>query len=265
MIPWREGHLNRISALFSGNGKAVRTEGTVKHQAWPGHLPGLLFWYVEPGRPGGCVAGFFITFEGIDKSGKTTQARLLAEQLGKVRQVVLTREPGGTELGREIRSLVLDWRSGAGVMPTTEMLLFAADRAQHVAELIRPSLDAGSVVISDRFADSTLAYQGYGRGMDLDRLRSVQEVATCGLRPDLTILIDVDPATARTRAGDRAADRMEDGSDRFFERVRNGFLKLWQDEPERILRADGRLPAEVLSKQIYTETCRRMERLGFGR
>ncbi len=114
------------------------------------------------------MGGFLVTFEGIDKSGKTTQAGLLADALReKGRDVVLTQEPGGTELGRSIRGLLLDRRFGTELSSTSEMLLFAADRAQHVAEVIRPALEAGRVVISDRFADSTIAYLGHGRGMDL--------------------------------------------------------------------------------------------------
>ena len=198
-----------------------------------------------------------MTFEGIDKSGKTTQAALLAEKLRKKgRDVVFTQEPGGTELGREIRHLVLGWRPRAAVVALAEMLLFAADRAQHVAEVIRPALEAGKIVISNRFVDSTTAYQGYGRGMDLGQLRAIQEVASDGLRPDLTVLIDIDVATSRERGG--ASDRLEAENDLFFERIREGYLALGRTDPNRIFRVEGHLSVEVVSQHIYAEVSNRL-------
>ena len=206
------------------------------------------------------MAGFFITFEGIDKSGKTTQARLLVERLrAEGFEVLLTREPGGTDLGREIRRSLLRQPADSEVSASAEMLLFAADRAQHVAEVIRPGLAAGKVVVSDRFVDSTLAYQGYGRGCDQAELRAVQKIAAGGLRPDLTVLVDVDVATARERSGNASPDRLEGGSDSFFERVRSGYLAQWEAEPERVCRVDGHLPAKDLAGLIYAEARPRIE------
>ena len=146
------------------------------------------------------MSGFFISFEGIDKSGTSTLAELLVNHLQeRGYEVVFTYEPGSTELGGEIRHLVLDWKPQSEIDATAEMFLFAADRAQHVKEVIRPSLDANKVVISDRYVDSTLAYQGYGRGLDLNDLRMIQNVATGGLMPAITIWLDVDLQTARKR------------------------------------------------------------------
>ncbi len=206
------------------------------------------------------MAGFFLTFEGIDKSGKTTQVGPLAEKLREAgREVVVTGEPGGTELGRDIRRLVLEGGHRQAVSPLAEMLLFAADRAQHVAEVVRPALAAGKVVISDRFVDSTVAYQGHGRGMNLSHLQAIQEIATGGLRPDLTVLVDVDVATSRERRErGGTSDRLEAGNDPFFQRVRDGYLALWRAEPERVFRVEGDRPVEVLTHQIYAEVSKRM-------
>ncbi len=196
------------------------------------------------------MAGLFITFEGIDRSGKTTQAKRLAERLrAEGRSVVFTLEPGGTGLGRKVRSLLLERRSE--VDPIAEMLLFTADRAQHVNTVIRPALSQGEVVVSDRFFDSTVVYQGYGRGLNVDRIRAVQEVATGGLRPDLTVWIDVDLETSKQRRIPEDADRLEAAGDAFFNRVRNGYQRIWQAEPERVLRVDGRLPVEELACRIH--------------
>ena len=198
------------------------------------------------------MAGYFITFEGIDKSGKSTQARLLAERLGKAGlEVVLTREPGGTALGNQIRSLVLDHIPETSVAPIAEMLLFAADRAQHVEELIRPNLQAGKVVISDRYVESTLAYQGYGRGMDLEVLQSVQEIATEGLKPDLTFVIDVEVRTFRSRQDE--SDRMESSPDAYYEEIRSGYEKLQHSDSARFVCCDGKTEVKRLSEEIFKE------------
>lgn len=189
------------------------------------------------------LSGFFVSFEGIDKSGKSTQARLLADHLSAAGcNVVLTREPGGTELGREIRHLLLTWQSD--VQPEAEVLLFAADRAQHVARLIRPALAAGKIVIADRYVDSSIAYQGYGRGLNLSLLRAIQTLATGGLKPQVTIWVDVPVATARARSG--SSDRMEAESDALFERVRNGYAALCAEEPARWVRVDGEKPVDIV-------------------
>ena len=200
------------------------------------------------------MPGTFITFEGIDKSGKSTQAERLADSLRQQGlPVVLTLEPGGTELGAAIRHLVLERQYQAEVAPTAEVLLFAGDRAQHVEEVIRPAIQEGKVVISDRFVDSTMAYQGYGRGLDMDRLAAVMRVATGGLVPDITMLVDVDLETARARGWGTDPDRIEKGSESYFERVRNGFLALSRSEPGRIRVFDGRQDMDALASAIRAE------------
>lgn len=185
--------------------------------------------------------GLFISFEGIDKSGKSTQAQMLAKHLQETgRDVVLTREPGGTALGKEIRHLVLTWKPQGVVDSNAEMFLFAADRAQHVAEVIKPGLEAGKIVITDRYVDSTLAYQGFGRVLDIETLQHIQHIATGGLLPDLTVWVDVDLETAKSRYGDEKADRMESADEAMFERVRAGYKKLSVEAPNRFLRVDGK-------------------------
>ena len=184
------------------------------------------------------MTGYFLTLEGIDGCGKSTHARRVADALTAAgREVVLTREPGATDLGQKLRKALLE--TEGPVSDVAEVLGFAADRAQHVDEVIRPALGRGEVVISDRFADSTHAYQGSGRGVDREMLERAIELATGGLSPDLTILIDVDLAVARERSAETASDRLERESDAFFECVREGFLELARREPHRISMIDG--------------------------
>ncbi len=198
--------------------------------------------------------GFFITFEGPEGSGKSTQARLLAEWLrDRGVDVLLTREPGGTPVGDRIRSILLDPRLDH-LSPEAEVLLFSASRAQHVRTLIRPALEAGRVVICDRYADSTYAYQGYGRGLPLEDLQAITRFATGGLKPDLTLLIDVpvEIGLRRKRGGSGKDDwnRMEQERLAYHRRVREGYLKLAEQEPQRWVVLDGRTPLHELQEHI---------------
>ena len=192
-------------------------------------------------------AGRFITFEGGEGCGKSTQIRLLAERLRAAgKDVLLTREPGGTALAEKIRTLVRE-ESGDPPNSRAETLLFIASRAQVVGNVIRPALDSGTWVLCDRFADSTFAYQGYGRGLDLDELKRINSFATGGIKPDRTILLNVSPEVsagrmrAREAATNTEADRMEKAGDGFHARLRQGFLELAAAEPERfaVIQADG--------------------------
>ena len=179
------------------------------------------------------AAGRLIAIEGIDGCGKSTQARVLAEALG----AVLTHEPGATPLGRSLRALLLD-PDGEAPSERAEALLMAADRAQHVAGIIRPALQAGRWVVTDRYSASTLAYQGYGRGLPLGDLRRLVAWASEELVPDLQVLVDVHPAVARGRAG-AAPDRLERLDAAFHDRVRRGYLALADAEPDRWVVVDG--------------------------
>ena len=191
--------------------------------------------------------GFFITFEGIEGCGKTTQLRRLAAGLQVAGHAVrLTREPGGCAIADTLRALLLDSANRA-MAPNTELLLYAAARAQHVAEVIRPALEAGGIVLCDRFSDATLAYQGYGRGLDPEMIAELNRVATGGLAPDVTLLLDLPVEDGLARARERNAD--SDGPDEgrfeaealaFHQRVRDGYLKLAAAEPRiRVIDARG--------------------------
>jgi dTMP kinase len=200
----------------------------------------------------------FVTLEGGEGAGKSTQARALAERLAAAgRTAVLTREPGGTPFGEIARALVLHHALSAGGEPvpvgeTAELLLFAASRAQLVDSVIRPALERGMVVICDRFADSTVAYQGYGRGIDLDEIASANAIATRGLRPDLTVLLDLPVATGlERRLGERAPDQFEREALAFHGRVRDGFLALAAAEPDRWLVVDAAQPPAVVTDAIW--------------
>ena len=194
----------------------------------------------------------FITFEGPDGSGKTTQIRLLAEWLREQgREVVLTREPGGTEIGDQIRAVLHDpYNTAMGAR--AEILLYSADRAQHVAQLIRPALAAGKVVVSDRYADSTLAYQGHGRGLDLEVLRTITTFATSGLTPDLTFYLDVTPEEGlqRRRLGGDEWNRLDAEALEFHQRVRDGYLRLVEQELERWVVVDAARSVEEVQTEI---------------
>lgn len=194
--------------------------------------------------------GLFITLEGPDGGGKTTQAQQLASWFRLYgREVLITREPGGTETAESIRELVLD--PALQLSPETESLLQLAARADHVSQVIRPALDAGKVVLCDRFSDSTLVYQGILRDMDLDQLRKLNDFATQSLRPDVTLLLDGDPRELLKRRNDRGiVDKFELQGLAFQDRVRAGYLQLAQAEPERILVVDALEEPEVVTEEI---------------
>ncbi|MBN9224218.1 MAG: dTMP kinase [Microbacterium sp. SCN 70-27] len=197
------------------------------------------------------AGGLWVTFEGGDGAGKTTQATLLEEWLRESgRAVVRTREPGGTEVGVLIRNIVLHHRGD--VAPRAEALLYAADRAHHVATLVRPALERGDVVIQDRYLDSSVAYQGAGRVLDATEVRDLSLWATEGALPDITVLLDLDEASGRARldADDKPFDRLEAEKDEFHARVRAAFLALAAAEPERFLVLDATLPAEELAAVV---------------
>jgi dTMP kinase len=191
------------------------------------------------------VSGRFIVLEGGEGSGKSTQARLLADALG----AVLTREPGATEVGRRIRDVVLDPAAGLGLDDRAEALLMAADRAQHVAEVVRPALDAGRDVVSDRFSGSTLAYQGHGRGLDLGELAWLSRWAARGLEPDVVVLLDVPREVAAARMGG-APDRMEAAGAAFHARVLAGYRSLAAADPARWVVVDGTGAVEEVAERV---------------
>lgn len=201
--------------------------------------------------------GLFITFEGGDGTGKTTQVRLLAEWMReRGRVVVTTREPGGTEVGHALRDIVL--HHTGDIDPRAEALMYAADRAQHVGTLVRPALDRGEVVIQDRYIDSSIAYQGAGRVLDADEIRRISLWATGDLIPDLTVLLDLPGDVARQRlAGEnKSFDRLENEHDAFHERVRQGFLALAAEEPERWLVIDATSSIDDIAEEVRTRVTR---------
>jgi dTMP kinase len=195
----------------------------------------------------------FITFEGPDGCGKSTQVPLLVEYLtGRGYTVCQTREPGGTPIGEQIRAVVHD-PDNVAMADRTEILLYAASRAQLVEQVIRPALAAGQIVVADRYADSTLAYQGYGRGLDLAMVRQLVTIATGGLRPDLTIYLDIDPETGlrrRRRDGDAEWNRLDAAALDFHRRVREGYRQLIREEPGRWFEVDGGEAVDVIQRAI---------------
>jgi len=204
------------------------------------------------------VPGTFITFEGIDGSGKSTQLRLLNNSLRAYGcSALLTREPGGTKLGLRLREALLD--ATEEVDPLTELLVFAADRAQHVRRILVPALEAGAVVISDRYADATVAYQGAGRGFPPELISQIVQLATGGLKPDLTLLFDVSIEESTTRTTRRstgknaargARDRLDIEHAEFHARVRNAYLQIAEAEPERVKVIDTSGPVEHTHERV---------------
>jgi dTMP kinase len=203
------------------------------------------------------MKGTFITFEGIEGSGKSTQIVLLANYLkSRCIEIVLTREPGGTLIGDQIRKILLNPANKA-LDPSAELFLYSASRAQHLSEVILPALAASTIVLCDRFSDATLAYQGYGRGLDRDMIRELDRIVTAGIRPDLTVLLDIDAAVGLQRARGRNNSRGLEGEARFeneeivfHERVRQGYLTLAKQEPERIRVVDASPTPDRIKMEI---------------
>jgi dTMP kinase len=197
------------------------------------------------------VTGCFITFEGGDGSGKSTQAELLSAWLeSEGHTVVRSREPGGTDLGLELREIVLHRRGH--IAPRAEALIYAADRAHNIATKVRPAVEAGSIVIQDRYLDSSVAYQGAGRVLDGDEVRDISVWATEGFLPQLTILLDLDETVGRSRLDESRTrfDRLEAEKAEFHARVRAGFLELATAEPERFLVLDAMRPVDELAAVV---------------
>jgi dTMP kinase len=193
--------------------------------------------------------GRFITFEGPEGSGKTTQLKILAERLRSAgHDVVETQEPGGTDIGRQIRAILLD-QASTGLRPTTELLLMFASRAQNVDEVILPALAVGKIVLCDRFTDSTLAYQGAGRGLGADVVYDLDRIACRGLIPHLTLLIDIDTAAGLARA---KQTRMEEQPLPFHRVVREAFLQLASDDSKRIRLLDGARDRDAVGSEVWS-------------
>jgi dTMP kinase len=211
------------------------------------------------------TASGFITFEGIEGSGKTTQIRLLSEYLkGRGVQHLVTREPGGTAIGERIRALLLDPRSG-DLVPMAELFLYGAARSQHIEEVIEPAVAEGKVVLCDRYTDATIAYQGYGRELPMNVIRVVNSLASADTKPDLTLLLDLDPEKGLSRArarnaasGDSSTTRFDDEELAFHRRVREGYLDLARQETSRVRVVSAEPAPEKVAKQIASHVNRRL-------
>ncbi len=192
--------------------------------------------------------GLFITFEGPDGCGKTTQMNLLAQYFEKKgKKVVLTREPGGKGLGEKVREILLNYNGE--VSDRCESFLFLADRAQNIDIIVKPAVEKGEIVLCDRHIDSTVAYQGYGRGLDINEINILNNLATGGKKPDLTLVFDVDVETSMKRVG-KEKDRMESAGIDFHNRVRNGYLELAKQEPDRIKVLDATKTIEEIHEKV---------------
>lgn len=194
--------------------------------------------------------GLFITFEGADGCGKTTQMDLLAEYLkNQGREVVLTREPGGKGLGEKIREILLNY--DGEVSDRCESFLFLADRAQNIDTIVNPAVDAGKIVLCDRHTDSSVAYQGYGRGLNIERINMLNNLATNGKKPDITFVFDIDTETSMKRVG-KEKDRMESAGFEFHTKVRNGYLEIAKKDPERIKVIDASKSIEEIHQEVLS-------------
>lgn len=192
--------------------------------------------------------GLFITFEGADGCGKTTQIKLLDEYLRQQGfNTLLTREPGSRGLGEKLREILLNY--DGEVSSNCESFLFLADRAQHIDCIIKPAIKEGKIVLCDRHTDSTVAYQGYGRGLDIGQINYLNNIATNGIKPDLTIVFDIDIETSMQRVGTEK-DRMESAGKEFFNRVRNGYLEIAKNEPQRVKVINSSDTIENIHKQV---------------
>lgn len=209
------------------------------------------------------AGGFFITFEGIDGSGKSVQSQSLADRLSRSGfEVSLIRDPGGPPISERIRSILLD-RSFQAMTPLTELFLYEAARSQLVSETLLPRLRAGLIVICDRFFDSTTAYQGYGRSLSLDKILMINDMAARSLYPNRTYILDISPEESRRRriSAGITDDRMENQEDSFYRKVREGYLNLGRREPNRILILDGTRKIAFLEQEILKDTLRCMDRM----
>ena len=192
--------------------------------------------------------GLFITFEGVDGCGKTTQIELLKKYYeANGRTVLLTREPGAKGLGVKLREILLNY--DGEVSPNCESFLFLADRAQHIDTIIKPAVERGEIVLCDRHTDSTVAYQGYGRGIDLNRINLLNDIATSGMKPDLTFIFDIDIDTSMSRVG-KEKDRMESAGVEFFKKVREGYLAIAKQEPQRVKLIDGSKSIDDIHSEV---------------
>jgi len=209
------------------------------------------------------VKGMFITVEGPDGSGKTTQLQLLVRSLTeKGYEVVVTREPGGTKVGNSIREVLLSPEHDE-MTPRVEMMLYAASRAQNIDQVIRPALKRGAIVVCDRFVDASIAYQGYGLQYDLNQILSLNEWATAGIKPDLTFLFDLTPDQASRRMKDRGQlDRIESRDESFHQRVYDGFKKLLEQHPDRMVRIDANATIEMIQDEVLDITLERLHERG---
>ena len=196
--------------------------------------------------------GKLIVFEGVEGCGKTTQIQLCSQWLESLNiSVVLTREPGGTELGKDLRRLLLEKSPNKPVGEVTELLLYAADRAQHIEEELKPNLATGKYILCDRYTDSTISYQGYGRGLNMSIINQLNQISTGGLESDLTIWLDVDVEVGLSRKrGQATLDRIEQETIAFHRRVQQGYTELAGSYPSRIMRVDGTSSQDIVQKSI---------------